>query len=411
MTGIDPAAAGSETGWLMRILTRHVLVELAKVFVISLVALTMVMIIVGVLREAMMQNLPAGPVLRMIPYILPDALRVAVPVTLLLAVTSVYGRMSGANEVVATKALGISPMAILWPTFITAFLLSLITVWLNDLAVSWGRRGAQRVMVEAVEEIAYAMLKSQKSYSSPSFSINVEKVIGPRLIRPIISFQERKGSSAVTITADEAQLQVDHAAGVLKIILHNSTVDVDGRVTGRFPGIEEREVPMLAASRAKTLTEHPSSIPLGSIPEQTNTQLDRIHQHENELAAKAAYQMLCGDFDGLTSGKWKKQVDGFGALQSRLFRLRTEPHRRWSAGFSCLFFAWVGMPMAILLRKSDFLTAFFLCFLPILVVYYPLLAYGVDVAKNGTVPPYAVWTGNVLLVCWGTYLLRKVIRY
>ena len=395
----------------MRILTRHVLAELLKVFAISLAALTVVMLIVGVLREAMVQNLPAGPVLRMIPYILPDALRVAVPVTLLLGCTSVYGRMSGDNEVVAAKALGISPMAILCPAFIAAFLLSLVTVWLNDLAVSWGRTGAQRVLVEAVEEIAYSMLKAQKSYSSPHFSINVEGVEGRRLIRPILSYQDQGDSPAVTITADEAQLQVDNAAGVLKIILHNSTVDVGGRVTGRFPDVYEQEVPMRSASRAKTLTGHPSSIPLSSIPKEKSIQLANIQRHENKLAAEAAYQMLCGDFDALTSGKWKQNVDSTGMLRSRLFRLKTEPHRRWSAGFSCLCFAWVGAPMAIRRRRSDFLTTFFLCFLPILVVYYPLLAYGVDGAKNGTVPPYAVWAGNVLLICWGTYLLRKVIRY
>ena len=67
--------------------------------------------------------------------------------------------------------------------------------------------------------------------------------------------------------------------------------------------------------------------------------------------------------------------------------------------------------MAIWLRNRDFLTSFFLCFLPILVVYYPLMIYGVDGAKGGTIPPYAVWAGNVILLVWGAYLLRKVLRY
>ena len=67
--------------------------------------------------------------------------------------------------------------------------------------------------------------------------------------------------------------------------------------------------------------------------------------------------------------------------------------------------------MAIRLRNRDFLTSFFLCFLPILIVYYPLLMYGIDGSKSGTIPPQAVWTGNLLLVGWGAWLLRKVIRY
>ena len=63
------------------------------------------------------------------------------------------------------------------------------------------------------------------------------------------------------------------------------------------------------------------------------------------------------------------------------------------------------------LRNRDMLTSFFLCFLPILIVYYPLLVFGVDGAKDGRLPPWSVWTGNVLLLLWGFYLLRRVIRY
>jgi lipopolysaccharide export system permease protein len=95
----------------------------------------------------------------------------------------------------------------------------------------------------------------------------------------------------------------------------------------------------------------------------------------------------------------------------RLFRLQTEPWRRWANGFSCFFFVVAGIPLAIRLRNSDVLTSFFLCFLPILLVYYPLLAFGVDRAKGGVLPPYTVWLGNVFLLLAGLWLLRKVLRY
>ena len=67
--------------------------------------------------------------------------------------------------------------------------------------------------------------------------------------------------------------------------------------------------------------------------------------------------------------------------------------------------------MAIRLRNSDVLATFFVCFLPILVVYYPLLTYGVDGSKRGALPPCSVWLGNVILVVWGAWLLRRVVRY
>jgi lipopolysaccharide export system permease protein len=87
-----------------------------------------------------------------------------------------------------------------------------------------------------------------------------------------------------------------------------------------------------------------------------------------------------------------------------------EPWRRWANGFSCLCFVLVGAPMAIRMRNADFLTSFFLCFLPILIVYYPVFMLGVDQAKRGSVPPVVVWMGNVLITLWGWWLLRRVVR-
>ena len=71
----------------------------------------------------------------------------------------------------------------------------------------------------------------------------------------------------------------------------------------------------------------------------------------------------------------------------------------------------IGAPMAIRLRNSDVFTSFFACFLPILVVYYPLLIYGVDQAKDGNLPTYSVWMGNVILALWGIWLMRRVVRF
>ena len=67
--------------------------------------------------------------------------------------------------------------------------------------------------------------------------------------------------------------------------------------------------------------------------------------------------------------------------------------------------------MAIRLRNSDFLTSFFACFLPILLVYYPVLALSLERAKSGSWPPATVWLANLLLVVWGLWLMRRVLRY
>ncbi len=395
----------------MGILPRYVLLEVIKMFLIAVTAMTMMVVIGFVGKEAAAQGLPLGPTLRLIPYFLPETLRITVPMTLLLACTTVFSRVSGSNEIVAVKAMGISPMVLLWPVLIFAFLMSLVSVWLNDIAVSWGRKNITQVVVEAVEEIAYSMLQSQKRYSTTSFSINVKSVEGRRLQRVTVSIQSHGTSPRLTITAEEAELRCDPAQGVLKVFLRHGEIDMGGRLRVEFPDVHEQEIPLIEASRAHNSGGIPTTLPLRDLPDAIVKAQTDIDLHEQTMAAQAAYQLTCGDFSDLGSIQWQVAENDHGELGTRLLKLQAEPHRRWSGGFACLCFAMVGAPMAIRLRNGEFLTNFFLCFLPILIVYYPLLIYGADGAKNGTIPTVAIWAGNFLLMLWGFWLLRRVIRY
>jgi lipopolysaccharide export system permease protein len=104
----------------------------------------------------------------------------------------------------------------------------------------------------------------------------------------------------------------------------------------------------------------------------------------------------------------KKRI---GDYRTWMRRLRTEPYRRWSNGFSCLCFALLGAPVAMLWRHADVLTNFFVCFLPILMVYYPLLMFSDDLTTSGILPPICFWMGNVVLVVPAVLLLRRIIRH
>src|SRR5262245_30309841 len=134
-------------------ITRYITWELIGWLAIVLVGLTGVLVLMVVLVEASRMNLGLGPTLRLLPFSLPLALAYAAPCAMLFTVCLIYGRMSADNEVVATKALGITPTVLLWPAWILAFVLSLVGVWLTDLAFSWGQVGVQRVVVHSVEKV------------------------------------------------------------------------------------------------------------------------------------------------------------------------------------------------------------------------------------------------------------------
>lgn len=395
----------------MRLLSRYILRELLKVFLVSLFGMTFVILPVCVAQEAIRQNLGLFPILRLIPYFLPNALVYAVPGTILFATCSVYGRMSADNELVAAKSIGISPWAFLMPGFLLAFLVSLGAIWLNDIASTWGEKGIHRVVLQSVEQIAYGMLRTQKSYSTPGFSINVERVDGKKLLNPTLTFHSSDDQRPFTLTADDAELRCNADKTKLNILLTNAIFVYGDEVEGFLPGKQVQEISVTDASQKGGFSSRPSNAAMREIPTRIEKCRQEMQALQQELAADAAYQMLTGSFAELTAPHWDSQRGSLEHLDHQLCRLQLVPWRRWANGFSCLLFVMVGAPLAIKLRNADIWTSFGLCFFPILLTYYPLLMYGLDRAKCGALPPYSIWLGNVVLFGVSIWLVRRVLRY
>ncbi|REK18196.1 MAG: YjgP/YjgQ family permease [Planctomycetota bacterium] len=392
----------------MRLLTRYVLREIGGIFLVTLVALTSFMLLVGAVQAAIQEGLGAKQIVLALPYLLPNALMFAIPGTMLFAVSMVYGRMSSANEIIALKSLGISPMAVIWPALGMAVLLSFATTWLNDLAMSWGYHGVKQVAIDSAEEIAYSILRSRKSFKGDAFEVTVRDVVGHKLIGPVFRLPSGTEGEPLDITAASAEIRSVPGSGKLTLVLHDFVVDGPD-LHAEHPGeTVEREVEI---KPHEDKNPSPSHLALREIPDAIVRQVDLIERLEEKAVAFNGLAVLTGDFDRLSPDAWREEAKNLQFQRYQLYRMHTEPPRRWSTGFSCLCFALVGTAMAIRMRNSDVLTSFALCFLPILLIYYPLLAFGLDRAKAGEIHPYCVWLANTILALWGLWLLRRVMRY
>jgi len=393
----------------MRILTRYVLAELIKVFLIVLVGWTALIFVALMGKEAVDKQIGLGPLVRMAPYLLPQALQFAVPASMLLAATSVFGRMSSYNEVVALKALGISPMVIFWPAMALATLVSFVAVVMNDMAVSWGKIGMERVVLESIEEVAYRQLNVHGSFSFGPWSITVSGVEGRRLIEPLILRQAFDDQEGQRIRAKWAELQAFPEKGLLLATVNDFSLQ-RGNTFASDP--DTMELPLSfdtfgSGGRSRS----PSNYALSEIKPAVALQQQTIEKIQQAKTAQAAFSLITGDFDSLSETAWQPHEKSLASAQTFLHKLNTEPWRRWANGFSCLFFVLIGAPVAIKFRYSEFLASFFMCFLPILLVYYPLMAVSVKQAKDGAIPPQAVWLGNIVLAIAGLWLVRRVVRY
>lgn len=394
----------------MRIITRSLLLQLTSVFLSSLFALSLLLVFVGVAKEGVNHGLGGASILRMIPYVIPMALRVSLPLTALLAVSVVYGRMSADQEVVAVKAMGISPLELMLPAWAFATLVSFAAVYVNDLAVSWGRLGVQRIVLESLEEIVYRMLRTQRTYGTQRFTMHVAGVDGRTLLRPYLEFWATAESPVVRVVAREAKLHLDRKGEAFQVVITDGVIERgDSRV--EFRDSRTIPIPLIDAMRKPDRTESPSQIALYRVVPETNAQAEKLSRTRTRMVATLTSQWTVGDYESVGGGMWQGWLERMDESTARLHRLRTEPWRRWATGFSCLFFVIAATPLSILTKTANFFTTFAACFFPILLVYYPLLAFGVDRAKDGACSPAIVWLGNIVLGVGGLVLMRRVIRH
>ncbi len=274
-----------------------------------------------------------------------------------------------------------------------------------------GGPGLSHVVFESVDDIVYRMLRAQHSYSSPKgLSIHVQDVQDRRLLFPVITLHIGEDAEPVTFTAREGQLELDTERYILKLHLVNS--HILGTVKGRSKGEEVIEIPLDKVLRKGSVNvSSPSELSLRDVAPEAEKQRQTLDASKRQLAAVTAVALSTGQWDDLAGETGKELEQKINTGADRLDRLRTEPWRRWAGGFSCLAFILVGAPLAVVMRSADPWMTFGTCFLPILLLYYPLFLYGLSEAKDGSLPPYMVWLGNVVLVGISGLITRRVWRY
>src|SRR6266540_1244455 len=118
---------GTEARVFWTILHRMILWELLKVFALSLLGITGILLMAGIVAEATQQGLSPVQVLYIIPLLIPSTLPYTIPATTLFATCVVYGRLAADNEILAVKAAGINVLHVVWPSLFLGLVMSLAT--------------------------------------------------------------------------------------------------------------------------------------------------------------------------------------------------------------------------------------------------------------------------------------------
>jgi lipopolysaccharide export system permease protein len=397
------------------ILHRSIVAELVQIFALALAGLTGVLVMAGIVAEAARQGLGPAQIVKLVPLLLPGTLPFTIPATMLFAVALTFGRMAADNELTALRAAGIPILYALWPALFLGAGISLVVWWLNVEFIPRSHHLLRTTALKDIEELLYSRLRRDLCFNEPrvSYAIWVRDVQGRRLITATFKKRDNNGRDEIIAQAEMAELSVDLDSETIWVEMWQGDMSKDGGAT--YFSFDKEKIPLplppLGAARQVRAREL-SAAQLG------------VRRAEILQQIAALEQGLAQPQPASSRGQDAKPRSPFAAtapagppevqlkfLRRELNELDTEQATRPALAFSCLFFVLIGCPVAIWFHKRDFLSAFVTCFLPIVVVYYPLMMFGINLGKEGRVDPrYMMWAGNAVLGLVGLFLLWRLTR-
>jgi lipopolysaccharide export system permease protein len=395
------------------ILYRMIFWELVKVFALSLIGITGILVLAGIVAEASQQGLGPAQVLAIIPLLIPSTLPYTIPATTLFASCVVYGRLAADNEILAIKAAGINILKVVRPVALLGLLMSGVTMAMYYAFIPTTHHVLRSMVIQDVEECLYAYLKKDGQIKQPglTYYIWVQRVQGRRLLGAVFKQCAKKGGYDLVALAKEAELRYD--PNRREVLVHMRSVDVYKEQEGSPARVhfDNRVWPVELPPFDKARKRRPREMTWQEVLLRQDEVREQQEKLATQIALASAQVMITQPPTQLLAfaENLKQQVRG---QELEMNSLDAELHMRPAISLGCLFFVLIGCPVGIWFGRSDYLSSFITCFLPIVCLYYPLLLCGTNLAKDGRVAPsIAVWAADGVMALGAFVLFRRLVRH
>src|SRR5437867_8119402 len=141
------------------ILQRMIIWDLFKVFAVTLIGLTGLFVLAGLVAEASQRGLAPAQMLSIIPLMIPSMLPYTIPAATLFATVNVYGRMAKDNEITALRAAGVNLRTVLAPSVMLGLASCSTTLILYYQIIPKSFQLVREHLLGDTNELLYTLLK------------------------------------------------------------------------------------------------------------------------------------------------------------------------------------------------------------------------------------------------------------
>jgi lipopolysaccharide export system permease protein len=402
-------------------LQRMIMVELMKVFSITLIGLTIMFLMGGIVAEASNRGLAPAQILTIIPLMIPSTLPYTIPTTTLFATCNVYGRMAKDNEVTALRAAGVNLWTILKPSILLGVAGTAVTMGLFWEVIPGSFQQMRNRLAGDVNELLITLLKRQGCFkhAKTPYVLFAREVHGDRLVDVIFKHKLPNGLYDVVARAKEGKLHIevrtDPATNstyrVVVVEMFQCWVIDNTKPGNSFVHDYEFTERLPAEIFGDNDSPRSSDVPWPEL-------FRRAERYRlRELERAATIDAMSRDIKSRPNPAPVERARLEGSLVMQRSGLReyrafeSEKHLRVALALSCMCFVLLGAPIGIWANRADLLSSFVIGFLPVVLIYYPVLICMTNLTKDGRIPiPIAMWTANALFSAVAVGMCWRLIR-
>ncbi len=329
------------------------------------------------------KNVPPIEVLKVIIFSLPFMIALTIPMSILVASISLYGRYAQDFELIGYSSCGISLMRISRGPFLFSIFLFIIMFFFNSYTVPESNHKLKNLLFDIYQKKPAMSLKTGIFNEIDNYKIYIGEKDEKNSYLKDVKINEKKEDGYRTIIAQKGKIFTQKDEFII-FELENGFIQELGK---------EKEI-----LRKLDFEKYRIKIPI----EKEKVREIRVSRREREMNIK----MILKEIRKLEKLLEKEKNNKYIKLQ--IDRLLVEFNKKFAIPFAGIVFILIGIPIAKKFGKGGYGTAFSIS-LFIFTFYYICLVGGEELADSGKIMPWlAVWFPNIISLVAGIILTKKL---
>ncbi len=370
------------------ILFRYILREFIPPFFFSLsliIFLFIMNLLFQMLGKIAGKGLPISTVIEFFLLNLAWMIAMAVPMAVLVAALTAYGRLSSDGEITALKSSGAGQVRLTAPAMLMGVLIALLLIIFNDQILPQLNHRSRQLQSDIRRKKPTMVLEPGVFLSDIPGNVLMAREVNPETqeLSDVVVYQENDPEYSTTITARRGFLRYDESTESFEFVLRDGQID---RTSRRNPADFQT-------------TDFGRAVFRVYAPEMSLRRTESSWRGERELNVKELLERI-GKLNETPTDQNRKEING----------LWVEVHKKFSIPAACIVFALLGSVLGQWVKRSGmgvsagYSIVFFL-------IYWVFLISGEDMADRGVVTPWiAMWAPNMLFFTLAAGLIWRERR-